>query len=78
MIKVTKQLALKAILVISIAGALFSGFLSYKELTTGPGACSVAATGTICSILGIPVCVYGLIMYILVLLLSLAGLKSKK
>jgi uncharacterized membrane protein len=78
MVKMTKQLALKTILVISVVGILFSGFLSYKELTTGPGACSAAAAGTICSLLGIPVCVYGLIMYILVLLLSLAGLKSKK
>jgi len=76
--KMTKQLALKAILAISIIGVLFSGFLSYKELTTGTSSCSVAAAGTVCSILGIPVCVYGLIMYILVLLISLAGLKSKK
>jgi len=78
MMKITKQLALKAILVISIIGVLFSGFLSYKELTTGASSCSAAAAGTICSLLGVPVCVYGLIMYILVLLISLAGLKSKK
>jgi len=76
--KLTKDLALKLILVISVAGILFSGFLSYKEFTTGTSSCSIAAAGTICSIFGIPVCVYGLIMYILIFLISLLGLKSKK
>jgi uncharacterized membrane protein len=76
--KLTKDQALKFILIISVAGILFSGFLSYRELTTGAGSCSIAAAGTICSILGIPVCVYGLIMYTLVFLISLRGLKSKK
>ena len=71
--KMTKDSALKVILVISIAGILFSGFLSYRELTTGASSCSAAAAGTVCALLGIPVCVYGLIMYILVFLLSLAG-----
>ncbi len=60
------------ILIISIAGMLFSGYLSYGELikkTCGLGGCS--------NIAGIPVCVYGFVMYLLVFIISLIGLKSK-
>ena len=65
--------ALKIILVISIIGILFSGYLSYSELTAGVcpigGGCSAVA--------GIPACVYGLVMYAIVFVLSLLGLKEK-
>jgi len=68
-----KQNALTVILIISIAGILFSGYLSFAELFAGScplGGCS--------NLLGLPVCVYGLIMYIIVFIFSLIGLGSKK
>jgi len=76
--KSIKDLALKIILVISIIGIVFSGFLSYKELSTGASSCSAAAVGTVCSILGIPVCVFGLIMYLIIFIISLWGMLNKK
>ncbi|MEK6859589.1 MAG: hypothetical protein AABX54_02130 [Nanoarchaeota archaeon] len=51
-------------MVISIAGMLFSGYLSYGELirkTCSLGGCS--------SLGGIPVCVYGFIMYLIVFII---------
>jgi uncharacterized membrane protein len=69
-----KDTALKVILVIAIGGMLFSGYLSYGELIQQTcvlgGGCS--------SLFGIPVCVYGFVMYTLVLIVSILGLKAKK
>jgi len=68
-----KQVSLIIILIISIAGMLFSGYLSYGELikkTCGLGGCS--------NLFGIPVCVYGFVMYLIVFIISILGLKSKK
>jgi uncharacterized membrane protein len=72
-----KQTALKAILIISVAGLLFSSYLSYTELFTPSSA--FCSTGT-CSqqIASIPVCVYGFIMYLIIFVISLLGLKAKK
>jgi len=68
-----KQTALKALLGVSIAGALFSGYLSYTEIFQ-----QVCALGT-CStaIFSIPSCVYGFVMYIIGLVISILGIKSK-
>lgn len=63
---------LKIILIFAIAGVLFSGYLSYLELCSNGVSCQ-----TISRILGVPVCVFGLVMYTIILLLSLIGLKSK-
>jgi len=64
--------ALKIILGISILGILFSGYLSYKELFTG-----VCPLGGSCpSVATLPACVYGLVMYLIVLVISLLGLKE--
>jgi len=69
-----KKTALTAIFCISIAGILFSGYLSYFELFR-----KVCPVGGGCSnLLGLPVCVYGLGMYIAVFVISLLGLKAKK
>lgn len=68
-----KILSLKIILIISIAGMLFSGYLSYNELikqTCSFGGCS--------NLLGMPVCIYGFFMYLVIFIISLAGIKSKK
>ena len=68
-----KKTSLIVILIISIAGILFSGYLSISELVSGScplGGCS--------GIMGIPTCVYGLIMYLAVLIISIIGLSNKK
>jgi uncharacterized membrane protein len=69
-----KQTALKTILGISIAGVLFSGYLSYTEIFQ-----QVCALGT-CSttIFKVPSCVYGFVMYLIVLIIAIIGLKSSK
>lgn len=67
-----KNVALKTVLGISVAGMLFSGYLSYGELMT-----QTCPTGDCSYMLGLPVCVYGFIMYTLVFLVCLWGLKSK-
>lgn len=67
------RLALKIILVIALGGAAFSGVLSYQELfQKGAAVCpSPRAPGTL---LGYPACVYGFFMYLLVVIISAAGL----
>ncbi|MDF1497113.1 MAG: hypothetical protein P1P90_03555 [Patescibacteria group bacterium] len=69
-----KQLSLKIILIIAIAGMLFSGYLSYGELFSQ--VCPI--NGGCTAVASIPACVYGFIMYTIVLIISAIGLKSKK
>ncbi len=59
------ETALKIILIISVAGILFSGYLTYKELK-----CKTSCQ----KIFKLPVCVYGLVMYLIVFLISVLGL----
>jgi uncharacterized membrane protein len=69
----SKDLILKIILIVSVVGVLFSGYLSYSEVfkqTCLLGGCS--------NVGGIPTCVYGFVMYTIIFILSLIGLKSKK
>jgi len=66
------ETALKTILVISIVGILFSGYLSYSELLKG-----FCALGTCSNVWGIPACVYGFIMYLVVFVIALLGLKGR-
>jgi len=68
-----KQTALKIITGMSILGMLFSGYLSYGELTAGT--CPIG--GGCSAIIGIPTCVYGFVMYLIVLIIALLGLKAK-
>ncbi len=69
-----KQTSLKVILVISVAGLSFSGYLSYGELVE-----KVCPLGGGCSSLfGFPTCVYGFVMYLAIFVVSLLGLRSKK
>ena len=69
-----KQTALKILFWISLAGVLFSGYLSYTEFFQ-----QVCALGGACStkIFTLPSCVYGFVMYIAGLIVSIIGLKSK-
>ncbi len=74
----TKQHSLAAVLAISLFGVLFSGTLTYLELCSrsGPGGCSdVGPAGTI---LGYPPCVYGLVMYLVLAVLAILGIRAKQ
>ena len=65
---------LKIILGLSVFGMLFSGYLSYGELTkTCTLGCSAAGT-----ILGLPPCVYGLAMYTIIAGLAALAIMEKK
>lgn len=65
-----QKTALNIILYISLVGVLFSGTLSFFEL-----AMSSCPLGGCSSLAGIPVCVYGLIMYIAIFVVALIGRK---
>lgn len=69
-----KQTALKILFYISLAGVLFSGFLSYTEIFQ-----QVCVFGGSCStkIFTLPSCVYGFVMYSAGLIISIIGLRSK-
>ncbi len=68
-----KNSALKAILIVSAAGILFSGYLSFSELLA-----KTCPLGGCTNLLGLPACVYGLAMYIVLFVIAIIGLKSKK
>jgi ABC-type tungstate transport system substrate-binding protein len=60
--------ALSIISIISGIGVLFSGYLTFTELTAktcGLGGCQ--------AILGLPTCMYGLVMYLAIFALSMIG-----
>jgi len=66
-----KNTALKIIFYIALLGMLFSGYLSYTELFAG-----VCTLG--CSKVGaVPACVYGFVMYSIVLVISILGIRGK-
>jgi uncharacterized membrane protein len=73
-----KETALKAILIISLAGMLFSGYLSYTELFAGFCGSEKLGMGSCTNVFQIPACVYGLIMYLIIFIISLIGLIKKK
>jgi hypothetical protein len=60
------------IMIISLIGILFSGYLSYGELIKQN--CSIGGCSTVA---GVPACVYGFVMYLVVFILSILGLSSK-
>lgn len=68
-----KQLALKIVGGISVFGLLFSGYLSYSELVK-----TICVTGDCSYVLGLPACVYGFIMYLIVFVVAFLGIKAKK
>ena len=73
----TKQ-SLKVIFFLSIAGLLFSGYLSYQELFAGGCQNSFIQCGSSFSLFNLPACVYGFFMYLAIFIISLLGLRSKK
>lgn len=62
------KLALNIISIVSLIGVIFSGYLSFSEINSGT--CSV---GGCTQILGLPTCIYGLVMYLIILGLSFVG-----
>ena len=66
-----KRLALKIILWISVAGLLFSGYLSYGEVFQKVCTASALGMGTCSSVIGIPACVYGFVMYLVIIIINL-------
>jgi uncharacterized membrane protein len=73
-----KQTALKTILIISILGMLFSGYLSYGELVAKSCYATQLGLGSCSVVVGIPACVYGFVMYLVVFIISVIGLKSRE
>ncbi|MBD3329506.1 hypothetical protein GF357_03365 [Candidatus Dojkabacteria bacterium] len=72
--------AVKIVFFVSIAGVLFSGYLSYLELFTSTG-CAVSPVS--CgesgfTIATLPACVYGLFMYCLILIITSVTLIKNK
>ena len=70
----TAGTSLKIILVISILGMIFSGYLSYSELFGG--VCLLEGGCT--SVAKIPACVYWFVMYLIVFAVSLLGLSGRR
>ena len=72
-----KQVALKTILIISILGLLFSGYLSYGELFAKSCYATALGMGACTNVLNIPACVYGFVMYLVVFVISILGIRGK-
>lgn len=75
---IKKRVAFIIILCIAIAGILFSGYLSYTEIFAGFCGASELGMGQCTNVFQIPACVYGLVMYLAVLIISICGLRSKR
>ena len=73
-----KQTSLIIVLILSIAGMLFSGYLSYTELFAHFCGATQLGLGQCTSVLKIPACVYGFVMYLIVFVISIIGVNSKK
>jgi len=68
--------ALTAIMWISVFGILFSGYLSYTELFAGFCGATQLGMGSCAAVFQIPACVYGLVMYVIIFVISLIGRKK--
>ena len=60
--------ALNIVMWLSIAGMLFSGYLSFTELTA-----NTCAIGGCSALAGIPTCVYGFAMYLAIFIICIIG-----
>lgn len=70
-----RKVALRAITVLGLAGMLFSGFLTYLEYFK-PKDVFCPVFGAPGAILGYPPCLYGLLLYSVVVAVAIAGLSS--
>lgn len=64
--------ALQLILVFALAGLVFSGTLTYREVFASTATCRSA--GTPGTIFGFPTCVYGFFMYLAITITAIVGL----
>lgn len=69
--------ALRIVFALSLLGTAFSGTLSYLELF-GASAMSCPAPGAPGTILGYPACVYGFFMFLILALVSGAGVRAAR
>jgi len=74
----TKQHSLATVLAISLFGVLFSGTLTYLEVCSRSGAGGCSDVGPVGTILGYPPCVYGLVMYLMLTVIAILGLRAKQ
>ena len=65
-------------MIIAIAGMLFSGYLSYGEIIARSCYATALGMGACTQVARIPACIYGFVMYTIVLVISILGLKGKK
>jgi len=70
---ITHRIAPKLIAGISLLGILFAGQYVWQEIALWLGPTAKTGYGLV-----FPICVYGLIFYIIIFILSLIALKSKK
>jgi uncharacterized membrane protein len=69
--------SVRIIFVVSLAGLVFSGVLTYRELF-GTQALTCPSPGAPGTIFGYPACVYGFVMYAVIVGIALAGVLGKK
>lgn len=69
--------ALRIVFALSLLGTAFSGTLSYLELF-GASAMSCPAPGAPGTILGYPACVYGFFMFLVLAIISGAGVRAAR
>jgi len=67
--------ALQLSFLLSVAGALFSGVLSYRELF-GQTALACPSPGAPGTLLGYPACVYGFFMFLALAIVTGLGLRA--
>jgi hypothetical protein len=72
----TAKRALQIILTIGIAGAAFSGYLTYRDVMIEASEQACTPLGAPGTILGYPSCVYGLSMYVLIVIAASIALAS--
>ncbi|HEU0036420.1 MAG TPA: hypothetical protein VFQ53_37665 [Kofleriaceae bacterium] len=64
----------KLILVLGVAGLAFSGYLTYQELFASSAEQTCTPLGAPGTALGAPPCVYGFVMYLIIVLLAVFAL----
>lgn len=69
--------ALWIIFWIAIAGMIFSGYLSYGELIAKSCYATRLNMGSCTQVFQLPACIYGFVMYTIVLVISILGLRNK-
>lgn len=70
--------SLKIVLIIAIAGLIFSGYLSFTELFAGFCGASQLGLGSCTKVQGIPACVFGFVMYLIILIITILGLIQRE